>query len=253
MKVYHIDQFKCHFCSEWFNASTRLPLRLRCSHNICRTCAESTRRAGQPLKIICPEDLEVSLYRSVEDIDTDVVTKHVLERLLSQNDLRKCNSQLDMIKEYSQMFDELTSQGASHTHKLAELLDGIFRDEITRIECVWTRLKMELNRPLKIMQDWKSLVKAYLRTVKKQSETGSPGVCDVPQFEHYLEEAKKIHLEVTNFLNTNRDRMIEAIIKDRSLCFSNDFSLDSHLRYKPSHSDNKENPPKIGTLKNENL
>lgn len=70
----------------------------------------------------------MSLYRSIEDIEVDVVTKHVLERLLSQNNMKKCNSQLDMIKEYSKMFDELTCQGNSQVQKLNELIDEIYKD-----------------------------------------------------------------------------------------------------------------------------
>ena len=79
MKVYHIDQFKCHFCAEWFNASTRLPLKLRCTHNVCRNCIDSNHQGtGKLLKIVCPEDLEVSSYRSLDDIEVDTVTKHIL-------------------------------------------------------------------------------------------------------------------------------------------------------------------------------
>jgi hypothetical protein len=41
---------------------------------------------------------------------------------------------------------------------------------------------MEVNRPLKIMQDWKNIVKGYLKTLKKVSENGGNGVCDLTQF-----------------------------------------------------------------------
>mgnify|MGYP000942110632 CR=1 FL=1 len=144
VKVYNIEQFKCHFCSEWFNASSRLPLRLRCSHNVCRSCIDNNHQggAGSQLKIVCPEDLEVSAYRSLEDIEVDTVTKHILERLLGKDDLRKCNNHLELIKDYSKAFDELACQANGQVERLNSLVDEIYKDEINRIEGIWTRTKL---------------------------------------------------------------------------------------------------------------
>jgi hypothetical protein len=47
------------------------------------------------------------------------------------------------------------------------------------------------------------MVKNYLRQLKKTSR-GSDDVCDLTQFEHYIDEAKKAHLEISNFLSLNK-------------------------------------------------
>jgi hypothetical protein len=84
----------------------------------------------------------VSTYRSVEDIDVDTVTKHILERLLGRGDMKKCNNHLDMIKEYSKIFDELSCQAGGQIDKLNELVDEIYKDELARIESIWIRTKL---------------------------------------------------------------------------------------------------------------
>jgi hypothetical protein len=47
-----------------------------------------------------------------------------------------------MIKEYSKTFDELSCQAASQIDKLNELVDDIYKDELARIESIWTRTKL---------------------------------------------------------------------------------------------------------------
>ena len=100
-------------------------MRLRCSHNVCRSCIDSNHQGGvgTQLKIVCPEDLEVSNYRSLNDIEVDTVTKHILERLLGQDDPKRCNNHLELIKDYSKAFDELSCQAAGQVERLNSLID----------------------------------------------------------------------------------------------------------------------------------
>lgn len=85
------------------------------------------------MKIVCPEDLEASNYRSLDDIEVDTVTKHILERLLGREDPRRCNNHLQLIQEYSKSFDELSCQATGQIERLNALVDEIYKDELTRI------------------------------------------------------------------------------------------------------------------------
>jgi hypothetical protein len=86
MKVYHIDQFKCPFCTSWFDpySSKLIPMRLSCGHSICKGCLSITKNEG-PLKIICPEDLEVNVYKSIESVPVNMHIKELLEKILGEN------------------------------------------------------------------------------------------------------------------------------------------------------------------------
>ena len=77
---------------------------------------------------------------------------------------------------------------------------------------------------MKLIADWKEVVKNYLRQLKKNSCEGNV-CCDLSQFEHYIDEAKKAHLEIIGFLGWNKEQLVEKILNDRKICFQNSFSL----------------------------
>ena len=79
MKMFHIDDFKCTLCANWFCPPFNLPYLLQCTHSICTHCLHKAADSGQ---IICPEDLEVN---SIHNININLTTKKALERLMKEH------------------------------------------------------------------------------------------------------------------------------------------------------------------------
>ena len=51
MKMFHIDEFKCIVCANWFCPPFNLPYLLPCTHSVCTHCLHKSLDSGQ---IICP-------------------------------------------------------------------------------------------------------------------------------------------------------------------------------------------------------
>jgi hypothetical protein len=52
--MFHIDDFKCTLCTNWFCQPFNLPYLLPCTHSICTSCLQKSSNNDH---IICPEDL----------------------------------------------------------------------------------------------------------------------------------------------------------------------------------------------------
>ena len=85
MKVFHITQFRCTFCTEWFDPYNpqRLPFALSCGHSICSTCLPVP-TPDSPLRIICPEDLQLNTYKSSQHLPLNIPIRDTLSRILGQ-------------------------------------------------------------------------------------------------------------------------------------------------------------------------
>lgn len=77
--MFHIDDFKCTLCANWFCPPFNLPYLLPCTHSICTSCLQ---KASSNDHIICPEDLESC---PIQMININLTTKKALERLMKEH------------------------------------------------------------------------------------------------------------------------------------------------------------------------
>ncbi len=105
---------------------------------------------------------------------------------------------------------------------LSTLVDQIFQNEIKRLREIYEKIKTEINRPFRIVNDWKDVVKNYLKKVK----TTGPNVkgC-INQLNHYIEEGRKIKLDLNQYLNYNFKDLVDLLIVEPEVCFTHKFSI----------------------------
>ena len=102
---------------------------------------------------------------------------------------------------------------------MLEFVNRVYSEEIKRIESIWQKVRVEINRPITLVNDWKDSVKNYLKEIK------SKGKCELWSMEHYLQEARKVELEVRNFLLLDKDNIMARVSEEKGVCLRSNFSL----------------------------
>ena len=73
-----------------------------------------------------------------------------------------------------------------------------------------------------MINDWKENVKNYLKSIRSEKGMGEKG-----RIEYYLEEARKVELEITNFMKIDKDVVLENVVREKERGFREGLSLES--------------------------
>jgi hypothetical protein len=81
-------------------------------------------------------------------------------------------------------------------------VDQVFENEIKRLREIYEKIKMEINRPFRIVNDWKEVVRSNLKKMKEKQHQQQPGKkanSFTTEFNHYIEEGRKIKLDLNEY------------------------------------------------------
>lgn len=88
MNIYNLQDFKCTFCSRWFNPHHNIPFGLQCGHSICACCLASAQKKGRA-GVVCPHHRTEQPFANVK---VNMHIQQALERLLKNTNQSEVRS-----------------------------------------------------------------------------------------------------------------------------------------------------------------
>lgn len=85
-----------------------------------------------------------------------------------------------------------------------------------------------MNFPLKMVREWKNMVKEYLSFVRTMDRTKKEDISN--ELGYYIEQGRRIKSDLMKFQNLNYSQIANIIAGNPSVCLRNEFSLQNYMQ-----------------------